>query len=371
MTEEIAVVVIGAGAAGVSAANLIHAAGVDVAVLEARDRVGGRLLSPRMGSGRLDLGATWFWPNEPLVNRVVTAQGVESFPQHLAGDTVVQTDSGVQRLPGNQLDVPSSRLVSGAQSIVEAQAQHLPAGAVRLNSPVQSLLSGPECLTLETGDATWRAGNVIIAVPPATAVARIDFGGQLPDRLAGLAAITPVWMGATTKVVARYDTPFWRMDGLAGAAFSHVGPMREIHDMSGPDGSPAALFGFAQPNPGEPSLSKEAVMDQLEAIFGPQSRDIRELVIHDWRQEEWTSPEDVERLTAYQAFGHELFQTPALGGRLHWASTETATDSPGHIEGALSAGTRAANAVLRNRNERERKLRTNAGYIRSHAEGTS
>lgn len=37
---------------------------------------------------------------------------------------------------------------------------------------------------------------------------------------------------------------------------------------------------------------------------------------------------------------------PTWGGRLHWASTETSAESPGHLEGALEAGRRAADAVL-------------------------
>ncbi|MDX3229176.1 FAD-dependent oxidoreductase [Streptomyces sp. ME19-01-6] len=48
-------------------------------------------------------------------------------------------------------------------------------------------------------------------------------------------------------------------------------------------------------------------------------------------------------------FGHSLYQRPTLDGRLHWASTETATDHAGHIEGALAAGERAAAAVLASR----------------------
>ena len=35
-----------------------------------------------------------------------------------------------------------------------------------------------------------------------------------------------------------------------------------------------------------------------------------------------------------------------MDGRLHWASTETATMTPGHIEGALVAGERAVRAIL-------------------------
>lgn len=46
------------------------------------------------------------------------------------------------------------------------------------------------------------------------------------------------------KVVAEYPKALWHHDGLTGAAFSQAGPLQEIHDMSGPDGAPAAPFGF-------------------------------------------------------------------------------------------------------------------------------
>ena len=48
---------IGAGAAGLSAAAKLAAAGLDVIVLEARDRIGGRVWSAHRKSGRIELGA--------------------------------------------------------------------------------------------------------------------------------------------------------------------------------------------------------------------------------------------------------------------------------------------------------------------------
>ena len=63
------VLVIGAGAAGIGAARTLVARGVTVAVLEARDRIGGRALTVSLRGHALDLGAHWLHagPINPLV----------------------------------------------------------------------------------------------------------------------------------------------------------------------------------------------------------------------------------------------------------------------------------------------------------------
>ena len=195
------------------------------------------------------------------------------------------------------------------------------------------------------GDGTTAAQHVVLALPPALAMHRIAFEPGLPERIASLAAATPVWMGAMAKVVVRYEHAFWRDIGLAGSAISHLGPMREIHDMSGPDGSPAALFGFVPLTGASPLPDDQAVVDQLTELFGPGAASPLEITIKDWRTDPDTSPPGVGALQAYQTYGHPLFQEPAWDGRLHWASTETATDAPGHIEGALAAAERAVTAI--------------------------
>lgn len=340
------VVVVGAGPAGLCAASQLVKVGLDVVVLEARDRVGGRLHSPNIGQARFDVGATWFWDNEPLVNRLVSDQLLPIFDQHLDGDLVFQTTAGVERIRGNPLDAPASRLVGGMQSIAEALAATLPAGVLRLDDPVLTIRPTNQVVAVEATTSIWNAQDVILAVPPPTALSTIEFARELPEQLRALAAATPVWMGATTKIVAHYTHPFWRDEGLAGAAFSHVGPMREIHDMSGQGGDPAALFGFAQGAPGSPTVTDGAVVDQLTVLFGAGAAQPTGVLIADWRSERFTSPPRVDNLDAYDTYGHRLYQEPALDGRLHWASTETSLVAPGHTEGALSAATRAVGAIL-------------------------
>ncbi|WP_051853956.1 MULTISPECIES: FAD-dependent oxidoreductase [unclassified Streptomyces] len=185
----------------------------------------------------------------------------------------------------------------------------------------------------------------MLALPPALAVEYIDFGNTLPAGLLRLARATPVWMGAVVKVVAPYPSAFWRESGLAGAAFSRTGPLQEVHDMSGPDGRPAALFGFAQARTVRPGFD-QAVRARLAQLFGPAAATPDALYVQDWSAERCTSPSSVQRLDDHSLFGHRLYQRPTLHGRLHWASTETATEHAGRIEGALASGERAALAVL-------------------------
>jgi monoamine oxidase len=341
------VVVVGAGIAGLSVARCLVAAGRSVAVLESRDRIGGRLRSHGStgNPARVDLGATWFWPGEARVAALVEELSVPTHPQHLDGDAMYQDLAGPTRLRGNPIDVPSFRFTRGSRALAEAVADSLPPSTVRLGSRVATI-GGPGPLIVEHDGGSIEAEHVVLALPPALAVARIEFRPPLPDRLRGLAATTPVWMGSTTKVVALYDRPFWRDAGLSGSAISHVGPMRELHDMSGPDGDPAALFGFVPNTAAGSTPSAETLLGQLADIFGPRAAEPTELIVTDWRREPDTSPPGVERLTDYRTFGHPDYQAPALGGRLHWASTETAPVAPGHIEGALAAADRAVTAIV-------------------------
>ncbi|MEH1015801.1 zinc-binding dehydrogenase [Micromonospora sp. CPCC 206060] len=73
---------------------------------------------------------------------------------------------------------------------------------------------------------------------------------------------------------------------------------------------------------------------RLARMFGPDAARPETLHVQDWSAEKWTSPPVVRERTNYGLFGHACYQGPALTGRLHWASTETAADHAGHIEGA-------------------------------------
>jgi monoamine oxidase len=91
------VVVVGAGLAGLTAARELAGAGLDVQVLEARDRVGGRTLSQPVGDRPEDvveLGGQWVGPTQHEVLALAEELGIATYPQHAEGRNLFETDRG-------------------------------------------------------------------------------------------------------------------------------------------------------------------------------------------------------------------------------------------------------------------------------------
>ncbi|MCA9957275.1 MAG: NAD(P)-binding protein, partial [Anaerolineales bacterium] len=94
------VVVIGGGLSGLMATWQLQAAGIDVHLLEARDRLGGRILTSAPPA-LCDLGPSWFWHGQPLIATLINHFSIPFFEQYAAGDLLVeQADGQVMRAPG-------------------------------------------------------------------------------------------------------------------------------------------------------------------------------------------------------------------------------------------------------------------------------
>lgn len=100
-THEADVVVIGAGLAGLAAARELTARGASVVVVEARDRVGGRLLNHELGDGKVvEVGGQWIGPTQDRLAALAGQLGVETFPTHVAGHNLLEYGGEIHRYTG-------------------------------------------------------------------------------------------------------------------------------------------------------------------------------------------------------------------------------------------------------------------------------
>jgi monoamine oxidase len=83
------VLIVGAGVAGLTAARELTKRNVGCVVLEARDRVGGRTLSQKVGRDWLDLGGQWIGPTQDRLAALTRELKVVTFPQYQDGTKIL------------------------------------------------------------------------------------------------------------------------------------------------------------------------------------------------------------------------------------------------------------------------------------------
>ena len=158
-------------------------------------------------------------------------------------------------------------------------------------------------------------------------------------------------MGSVIKVLAVYDHPFWREDGLSGEGLAPYQLVREVYDNTPPAGEPGVLVTFLAGENAEraerlPAAERrQAVLDGFAALMGDEARHARDVVELDWSAEEWTrgayaSTFGIGGLTRC---GPDM-RRPV--GPIHWACSDIAGFGNMHMEGAARSGEAAADEVL-------------------------
>jgi len=128
--ELLDVIVVGAGMAGLCAAWRLKERGLRALVLEARDRVGGRTLSQRLGADMVDLGGQWLGARQPKLAALADELGVRRFPQFDTGGKLLSWNGKIQRYDG---DLPRLSLLAQLELLwaskrLESFQKQLPVG---------------------------------------------------------------------------------------------------------------------------------------------------------------------------------------------------------------------------------------------------
>ena len=450
------IVIVGAGLSGLTAARRLAGHGHSVVVLEARDRVGGRVWNRDLGHGVVtERGGTFIGPTQNHLAALAREVRVDTYPVYDKGDDVylngatrltysdrgafgtappdpaiaaslatlvLGIDQASTKVPVTRpWDAPDAAALDGqtlaayltaqgaSPELTElaatatrpifgaeprelsmlfvlfyiaasgdathpgtfqrnfdtrggAQQDRFVGGSARvplkvaaalgsrvvLRAPVHRIEQTRSGARVDCAQGTIAARRVIVAVPPALAAA-IHFAPGLPhDRAQLQHRYAP---GNLTKVAAVYDEPFWRASGLTGSALTTAGPISFTYDDTPPHGRPGIMVGFIGGDNARsyarmgPAARRRAVLEQLTGFFAsPAARRPRQFIETSWADEEWTRgcPVGIPAVGSFVSHGPAL-RAPV--GRIHWAGTETATYWNGYMDGAVSAGERAADEV--------------------------
>jgi monoamine oxidase len=361
------VVVIGGGLAGLYAAWRLTQLGAKVVLLEAQQRLGGRILSEPLpgladpAGSAYDLGPTWYWPAlQTRLPRLIRQLGLHAFEQPADGAALFEPWPGQASVWPIAPRWPVRCACTAAWRASSPRSpRDIDPGRVRLGHRVVGLHRVDDALELDVavGDVgPWAQACDCVRRWSSARCRHVCWRGRcafdppLPDTLIDDWLAVPTWMAAQAKFVAVFERAFWRDAGLSGQAQSRVGPLVEIHDATQPGGQPA-LFGFV----GVPAEVRRKAGTQLQrgrarATATPvrarrggaaahllQGLGGRPVHRHDRRRDSAAVPSPLRRHAALPG---------RWEGRLWLAGTESAREHGGYLEGALEAAELAVQALL-------------------------
>jgi len=106
------VVVVGAGPSGLTAARELKKAGLTVAVLEARDRVGGRTWTDTVDGAMLEIGGQWVSPDQTALLELLAELNLETYPRYRDGESIyIGADGAAVRYTGDTFPVDADTAV--------------------------------------------------------------------------------------------------------------------------------------------------------------------------------------------------------------------------------------------------------------------
>ncbi|NCP85290.1 MAG: NAD(P)-binding protein [Bacteroidetes bacterium] len=284
--------ILGAGLSGLLIAKRLQTLNYKVFVIEARNRIGGRIFTDTSSlETPIEMGATWFGHQHTELLNLLKELDLGYFEQYMNGTALFEAFSMAPpqefKIPQ---DIPSYRVVGGTAQILEHLSKDLKHDQLFLNQIVMDIDFSTEKVQLKTNNQTFHADCVISTIPPSLFAHSINCTPSLPEDFSDVARFTHTWMQDSTKVAVVYKKSFWREKSYSGIVFSQVGPLTEFYDQSDVSNTRFALCGFI--NGGFSYLTKEErkekVIAQLIKLFGTVAADFETFSETVWSDEPFT-----------------------------------------------------------------------------------
>ena len=385
------VIVIGAGVSGLAAARKLQENGKKVAVLEARDRMGGRVQTDTTTFSRpFDVGAHWFHQEEPGQNPLANwakAQGLKAVrdgtsyaSEELEEQAEKQTelwlktpgDRPLSQAPavqgawarearnllgplsvGVELEKASSKDFStmvdekadlvapgGMAQVVEKLAEGLD---VRLNTSVSLVEWSEKGCWVVAGDSKFEADKLLITLP--VGVLQKDYVRFSPALPAWKnRAIHSLQMGHLKKIA--FEFPPGQLTATADTGLQVQGsPMFHLVRPEGSEMS-VSLVGGQTALEWEklgPEACQARVLQELRGVYGPQLNPRAASVTH-WESDPLSGGSYSAALPGHQSARRELARP--VDGRLFFAGEACHEEWATTTAGAFLSGKKAAQAIL-------------------------
>ncbi|MDG1268137.1 MAG: FAD-dependent oxidoreductase [Candidatus Marinimicrobia bacterium] len=351
------IIVIGAGMSGLVAAYELVRVGHDVTILEARDRIGGRVLtirSPFSNNHFAEGGAARIKPSHNLTLGYANHFNLNLDPFYATSGDYVNMSNGNREIISNNtyLNTSYGSILRNEYLKIRGGSDLLPHSfynssalnnKIYLGVPVTSIHQQNNNVTVQTSNGNQFIADRVLCTVPITVLNKIQFTPPLsPEKQTAMNG--GYRYAPSTRVYMQFQNRFWENESLNGWGNSDIPEeiWQPTWDLAGSTGIIMSYLRWTAAQEMD-ALSEEErinyILSRWENIFPGAASSLQSGMSQSWAEEEWSkgawaSPTGSQDAALANHIG-------LAEDRIHFAG-EHASDDHGWMQGALFSGLRAA-----------------------------